>query len=83
MRVIYFFEITHVVMLSFMTFFPCGIFHEIFQKFLNIYLKFIVIVIINIQELTSSNLVLRTTVVTPVNPQKSKFKTEQSCQVSF
>ena len=38
---------------------------------------------INVQKLTSLNLVLRTTIMTPVKPQISKFKAEKSCQVGF
>ena len=36
-----------------------------------------------IKKLTSLNLVLRTTKMTPVKPQISKFKAEKSCQVGF
>ena len=38
---------------------------------------------INVQKLTSLNLVLRTTKMPPVKPQISKFKAEKSCQVGF
>ena len=38
---------------------------------------------INVQKLTSLNLVLRTTKMTPVKPQISKFKAEKSCQVGL
>ena len=38
---------------------------------------------INVQKLTSLNLVLRTTKLTHVKPQISKFKAEMSCQVGF
>ena len=41
------------------------------------------IIIKNVQKLTSLNLVLRTTIMTPVKPQISKFKAEKSCQVGF
>ena len=40
-------------------------------------------IINNVQKLTSLNLVLRTTKMTPVKPQISKFKAELSCQVGF
>jgi hypothetical protein len=38
---------------------------------------------INVINLTSLNLVLITTSMTPVIPQRSKFKAEKSCQVGF
>jgi hypothetical protein len=37
----------------------------------------------NVQKLTSLNLMLRTTIMTPVNPQISKFQAGKSCQVGF
>jgi hypothetical protein len=37
----------------------------------------------NLQKLTSLNLLLSTTVMTPVKPQISAFKSDKSCQVGF
>ena len=38
---------------------------------------------INVQKLTNLNLVLRTTITTPVKPQISKFTADKSCQVGL
>jgi hypothetical protein len=38
---------------------------------------------INVHELTSLNLVLRTTIMTPIKLQISKFQPEKSCHVGF
>jgi hypothetical protein len=39
--------------------------------------------LIDVQQLTSLNLVLRTTIMTPVKPQISKFKAEKHFQKGF
>ena len=55
---------------------------EVFQMS-NFPLSWTTLNTINVQKLTSLNVVLRTTIMTHVKQQISKFKAEKSCQVGF